>query len=325
MSDSAHPRPTDGGAVRTLGMAWLHLAVLWAFAVAQPLFNILDDDPAFFVARGNTTGDIVLLAFGLVLVPPTVLVAVEAVFVRLPVVREWLHVVFVALLASVFALQLIGDAAPGGSSAFLIPLSLLCGAAVGLAYRRTRFVPSMLSVLSPAPVLFLAFFLLFSDVSKLVLPQDESSASASVKSDTPVVFVVLDEFSGLSLQGPDGRINAARFPNFAALARDSTWYRNATTVADQTVAGRAGDPERHRAEQRQAADRERLPGQPVHAAGQRLPPGRARVGLAPVPRLALRAPARADSRPGCAHWGGTSGRSRCAGSSPTTWPTVSPP
>ena len=38
----------------------------------------------------------------------------------------------------------------------------------------------------------------------------------------------------LHLNGPDGHIDAARYPNFARLARDATWYRNATTVADYT-------------------------------------------------------------------------------------------
>ncbi len=48
----------------------LHLGVLWAFAVVQPLLDLLGDNPDFFVARGNTRGDIVLLAVGLTLVPP---------------------------------------------------------------------------------------------------------------------------------------------------------------------------------------------------------------------------------------------------------------
>ncbi len=30
-------------------------------------------------------------------------------------------------------------------------------------------------------------------------------------------------------------VDRQRFPNFAALARDATWYRNATTVADGTT------------------------------------------------------------------------------------------
>ena len=40
--------------VRELLLAWLHLAVLWSLAFAQPLFDILADSPEFFVARGNT-------------------------------------------------------------------------------------------------------------------------------------------------------------------------------------------------------------------------------------------------------------------------------
>ena len=226
----------DGGkgSRQALLLAWLHLAVLWTFGMAQPLFNVLAGDPAFFVARGNTSGDILLLAFGMVLVPPTVLVAVEAVFLRSPAVRFAVHVAFVGLLAAVFVLQVLADAAPGGSSALLIPLALAAGAGLAVAYARTRVVPSMLTVLSPAPALFLAFFLLFSDVSKLVLPSDTAVAGTSVGGDTPVVFVILDEFSGVHLQTRGGAINAARFPNLAAFARGSTWYRNATTVTDHT-------------------------------------------------------------------------------------------
>jgi hypothetical protein len=50
----------------------------------------------------------------------------------------------------------------------------------------------------------------------------------------PVVFLLLDEFPPDSLLGPDGKIDAARFPNFAALAASSTWFRNASTVYDST-------------------------------------------------------------------------------------------
>lgn len=49
-----------------------------------------------------------------------------------------------------------------------------------------------------------------------------------------VVIVVLDEFPADTLIGPDGRIDAARYPNFAALARTSTWFRNGQTVYDST-------------------------------------------------------------------------------------------
>lgn len=50
----------------------------------------------------------------------------------------------------------------------------------------------------------------------------------------PVVILVLDEFPSDTLIGPDGAIDAQRYPNFAALARTSTWFRNGQTVYDST-------------------------------------------------------------------------------------------
>jgi hypothetical protein len=60
------------------------------------------------------------------------------------------------------------------------------------------------------------------------------TSGAKLDEDPPVVLVVFDEFATDSLLGPDGRIDAARFPNFAALARTSTWFRNGQTVYDST-------------------------------------------------------------------------------------------
>ena len=37
---------------KAAGWAYLNLAVLWTFAVAQPLFDLLKDNPEFFAARG---------------------------------------------------------------------------------------------------------------------------------------------------------------------------------------------------------------------------------------------------------------------------------
>jgi hypothetical protein len=50
----------------------------------------------------------------------------------------------------------------------------------------------------------------------------------------PVVVLIFDEFPTDVLLRLDGSIDAERFPNFAALARLSTWYPNGTTVFDST-------------------------------------------------------------------------------------------
>ena len=49
-------------------------------------------------------------------------------------------------------------------------------------------------------------------------------------------MIVFDEFPTVSLLDSHGRIDRGRFPNFADLARHSTWYSNATTVHDRTYA-----------------------------------------------------------------------------------------
>jgi hypothetical protein len=62
---------------------------------------------------------------------------------------------------------------------------------------------------------------------------DEEPAH-SAERHPPVVVVVFDEFPSDDLLGPDGRIDAERYPNFAELASMSTWFPNAHTVYDST-------------------------------------------------------------------------------------------
>ena len=61
-----------------LGRRALELVALCGFAVAQPLFELLGDNPEFFAVRGSPGGDIVLFALALVVLPPLLLIAVEA-------------------------------------------------------------------------------------------------------------------------------------------------------------------------------------------------------------------------------------------------------
>ena len=48
-------------------------------------------------------------------------------------------------------------------------------------------------------------------------------------------MVLMDELPVNSLLDGAGAVDATLFPNLAALSRDSTWYRNDTTVADDTL------------------------------------------------------------------------------------------
>jgi len=196
---------------------------------------VLEDAPDFFVARGNTSGDIVLFALAFMLLPPTALALIELALRRRAAVAGAVHLAFVGTLFAAFAVQILDDVI-GGPSAVLILLAALAGAGAAWAYARTRAVPSVLTVLGPAPLVFLFIFLVTSPVSKLVFPDDGAQAAdAKVSRNAPVVMVVFDEFDSNMLRDAGGRIDRTRYPNFAALADDGTWYRNATTVNSQTT------------------------------------------------------------------------------------------
>jgi Sulfatase len=65
---------------------------------------------------------------------------------------------------------------------------------------------------------------------------DDAQGAKRQKPTRPnVVLIVFDEFGGDILLGPGGRIDAGRFPHFAALAADGTWFRNAQTRYDSTT------------------------------------------------------------------------------------------
>ena len=96
---------------RSIGFrrAALHLGGLWALAFAQPLFDLLGRNAQFFVARGSTPGDILLLAFGYTLVPPLLGAALVWAAGRARAAAGWATMlVLVALLVAGLLLVLSG-------------------------------------------------------------------------------------------------------------------------------------------------------------------------------------------------------------------------
>jgi len=62
------------------------------------------------------------------------------------------------------------------------------------------------------------------------------AAQAVAASQPPVVMLIMDEFSGPSLEGPSGALRRDRFPHLADFADTATWYPRASTSADATLA-----------------------------------------------------------------------------------------
>ena len=102
----------------------------------------------------------------------------------------------------------------------------------------------LIRFLAPVLVAAAAIFALVSTASEsqhggrtpqlarpLVDPDDKAVRAARKPY---VVLIVMDELPGDSLRGPDGRIDARRWPHFASFARNATWFPNAFTSYDST-------------------------------------------------------------------------------------------
>jgi hypothetical protein len=231
---SAPPRAAAAGTPREALWAYLNLTVLWTFAVAQPLFDLLKDNPEFFAARGSSGFDIISFSVLLVVLPPAVLLAVELlVGLAGRAARRGAHVVLLGALVALIAAQALKKSFDA-SDTVLIVLSLAIGAGLAALWWRAEPARAFLNVLSPAPLVFLALFLFSSQISELAFPDEAKARTIGGVTQAPIVMVLLDELPVNTLVDDRGQIDATRYPGFGELARDATWFKNAYTVYDST-------------------------------------------------------------------------------------------
>jgi hypothetical protein len=210
-----------------------HLAALWSFAIAQPLFEVIKSGEIFLGVQW-TGLYIVAFAAVVVLLPPTLMVVVEAVAGLVgPGVRRGVHLAFLWLLATVFAAYLVKKRYPHAHEWYAVALA--AGVVTTFAYARYAVVRSFFTALSPAPLVVIALFLLDTPVTKLVFPESPRIADVRPASKPPIVLVVFDELPATSLMTRRGELDTRAYPAFAALARDGTWFPKATSVGGGTA------------------------------------------------------------------------------------------
>jgi hypothetical protein len=84
-------------------------------------------------------------------------------------------------------------------------------------------------------VVVLTIFTFTSPASGLVVaPNTVLQDASGVGNPVPVVVIVLDELPVQTLMDADGNIDESRYPGFASLLDDFTWYRNTATVHHHT-------------------------------------------------------------------------------------------
>lgn len=217
-------------------MKWLHLFVLFGFAVAQPVFDLLGQNPEFFVAhRAGPMGMssmVVLLSLGLPLVLCLLILAVRPLG---PNVQRSLHIFLVWCLAVLIFLPLAKRFLPGGD-VVVVTAAVTAGLVFTVFYSRLQPVQMLISVLAPAVLIFPLWFLVMTPVSGLVFPHSTAdSGPVSINDPAPVVLVVLDELNTRALLDANGGIDRRRFPHFARLADQGYWFPNAVGAHIQTM------------------------------------------------------------------------------------------
>ncbi len=141
------------------------------------------------------------------------------------------HVATVAVLAVIFVVQLLRGRTSG---VVLAAASLVLAVGLIRAYLAWPLARTWLRAAAVAPMVFAGIFLFASPVRALLRPDGTSAVGTPREETAPVVMMLFDELPLLSLL-EHGEIDAGLYPNFAALAGDGTFFRNATSVAARTV------------------------------------------------------------------------------------------
>lgn len=216
---------------RTELRSFAELLGVTSVAIAQPVLSVFSNDASAFVAVRANSFNIIAFALIVVLAPPIGLWMVErlAGFVG-EAPRRWIHRGFIAALVALFVSRLFP--APLGPPAFIVVILAALGTVLVL---RTEPARQFLRYLAFSPLLFMALFLLFSPVSSLVFVSQPPVVGQFRDTNLPpIVMVVFDELPLVSLLDGDGRIDAGAYPALAALAQDSTFARNNTTLSATT-------------------------------------------------------------------------------------------
>jgi len=214
----------------------LHIFALNGFAVAQPIMDLLGNSPDFFIARGSQYLDLVvltaILVFGITLSLALVYKLLSKLSIRS---LQLFHLLIVAILVGVAFLPVLKRL--NLSEGLTVLATTGIGVLFALGYSKLRGLSLFVSALSPMSLVFAGLFLFGSTATALLQPveSDHQYNPGLSSSDTPIVFIIFDEFALTSLMDAERNIDKTLFPNFHRLSEHGSWYRNATTVATSTA------------------------------------------------------------------------------------------
>lgn len=220
----------------------LHIFTLCAFAFTQPILAALSQQTVFLHDQEIDWPEISAVLVVLILGLPACCVLLDLITVRhARRLSNRAPNAMLFVLTSLVLLSLLRPCAKipivamQNSIWFYSLSSALLGAwFFTYQYERLSWVRHWLTVSALGIAVFPISFVWQIEHTHQLKLDDDARKRTHVQNPVPVVMIVFDEFSGTSLMDERLQIDASSYPNFARLASQSTWYRQATTVHSRT-------------------------------------------------------------------------------------------
>ncbi len=198
---------------------------LSTMAIAQPILDLYGKNPTVFSAAKLSSFEVAAFVFIIVLIPALLATGIDRLSRYLgPKVNEasrlWMIAGFSFLLGIAVARWISID---GNFGAF--GLGFVFALVLPIAYDKRKAIREWSRWLSVLAVAVTASAIL--QLQPILFQSDGPASDAVIgNKDVSVLKIVFDEFPLYALLSEDGSINEERYPGFAALANESTWYRN---------------------------------------------------------------------------------------------------
>ncbi|MFN5602024.1 MAG: sulfatase-like hydrolase/transferase [Acidimicrobiaceae bacterium] len=212
---------------------FLTYLALSTMAVAQPLLDLYGKNPTIFSASKMSTVESAFFVLAILLGPAVAATLLDRVTRWFgPKVNEsmrlWLIAGFSFLLGLAIARWLNVDGNVGS-----LAIGALVAVVLPLLYDTQKVIREWSRWLAILSVAVLANAVL--QLQPVLFMTNGPQSDAVIKNSEVSVFqIVFDEFPLYALLAEDGTINAERYPGFAKLASESTWFRNAVAESNFT-------------------------------------------------------------------------------------------
>jgi hypothetical protein len=215
------------------GFLFLFLLFAWSFSFAQPIMAMFGEQPVFLVAHELRGWGLIFATLILNFIPPLLLLFVIYIIGLISInLKEWLTRSCLFILLTLYFLPLVNNLYHVTAILLAFILSIISI----LLLLKIKNVRTFALWLAPTGLIFIIAFLFFSSAKQLINFQNINITNNKSQSDSPIFMFILDEFPSLSLLNDKNQIDESRFPNFAKLSNEITWYPNATTIAGATEA-----------------------------------------------------------------------------------------